>query len=233
METVEVLPTLLMLRFPVGQAYLWHDSDSLTLIDAGFAGSGPAIADAIRGLGRRQEELRAIVLTHHHPDHAGGAAEVAAWNGAAVLAHRLEAPVVRGEQPAIPPVLTDEDRALYERIVGTGNQDPSPPSGVDREVEDGDVLDFGGGAEVLWGPGHTAGSIGIFLPHHGVLFTGDTVANQPALRLGVFNTDRAATIESFKRFAALETEIACFGHGDPVIGDSASQLRTVAADIKP
>ncbi|EPJ35587.1 hypothetical protein STAFG_7342 [Streptomyces afghaniensis 772] len=34
-------PRLHLLRFPVGQAYLWHDGGELTLVDAGPAGSGP------------------------------------------------------------------------------------------------------------------------------------------------------------------------------------------------
>ncbi|WP_421106923.1 MBL fold metallo-hydrolase [Streptomyces sp. NEAU-S77] len=37
MEVIEVLPSLRMLRFPVGAAYLWRDGDELTLIDTGTA----------------------------------------------------------------------------------------------------------------------------------------------------------------------------------------------------
>ncbi len=48
METIEITPNLRMLRFEVGQAYLWRDGDELTLVDTGPAGSGPGIAAAIR-----------------------------------------------------------------------------------------------------------------------------------------------------------------------------------------
>jgi glyoxylase-like metal-dependent hydrolase (beta-lactamase superfamily II) len=37
------------------------------------------------------------VLTHAHQDHVGAAAEVAAWGDVTVLAHRADAPVIRGE----------------------------------------------------------------------------------------------------------------------------------------
>jgi hypothetical protein len=39
-NVIDLLPNLRMLRFPVGQAYLWRDPDSLTLIDTGLAGAG-------------------------------------------------------------------------------------------------------------------------------------------------------------------------------------------------
>lgn len=53
---------------------------------------------------------------------------------------------------------------------------PAPPVRVDREVRDGDVLDFAGGAHVISTPGHTDGSIALHLPEHGVLLTGDIAA---------------------------------------------------------
>ena len=65
-----------------------------------------------------------------------------------------------------------------------------------HELHDGDVLDFCGGAEVLAIPGHTEGSIAIHLPQHGVLFTGDTIANVGTVMLGTFNQDRARTVAS-------------------------------------
>ena len=65
-------------------------------------------------------------------------------------------------------------------------------------------------------PGHTEGSIAIHLPRHGVLFTGDTIANVGTVMLGTFNQDRAQTVASFRRLAALDVETACFGHGEPI-----------------
>ena len=98
---------------------------------------------------------------------------------------------------------------------------------MDRELNDGDVLDFGGGAHVLAIPGHTEGSIAVFLPEHGVLFAGDTIANVSEVMLGVFNQDRARAVASFQRIAALDIDTVCVGHGEAIQGGAGDRLREV------
>ncbi|MFF3326869.1 MBL fold metallo-hydrolase [Streptomyces sp. NPDC002889] len=221
MDFIRVLPQLHMLRFPIGQAYLWCDGDELTLVDAGHRDSGPLIEEAIRGAGLYPDALRRIVLTHCHRDHVGAAGELAQRYGAEVLAHRLDAPVVRGEAPVPDPVLLDWEVPLYEHGLTVP---PAPPTRVDRELEDGDVLGFGGGARVVHSPGHTDGSIALHLPDHGVLFTGDCVAGVGRVMLGVFNVDRALAQVSMRRLASLAPSTVCFGHGDPLTENAAAVL---------
>jgi glyoxylase-like metal-dependent hydrolase (beta-lactamase superfamily II) len=220
MDVIEVLPRLFMLRFPVGAAYLWRDDDELTLIDAGTADCAAQIEEAVDG------ELRRIVLTHWHEDHTGSAAELAARHGAEVVAHRLEAPVIRGEAAGASPVLQDFEVPIREALPPLP---PAPPCRVSREVEDGDVLAFGGGAVVVAVPGHTDGSIALHLPGPRVLFTGDAVANVGRTMLGVFNTDRSRAVESLQRLAELDVETVLFGHGDPITHGAAAALRGAAA----
>jgi glyoxylase-like metal-dependent hydrolase (beta-lactamase superfamily II) len=173
-----------------------------------------------------------VVLTHFHEDHTGSAAEIGAWDGVTVLAHRREAPIIRGHVPGPPPVLTDSERELFASIVGDGLP-PAPPARVDRELEDGDVLPFGGGAHVLAVPGHTDGSIAIYLPQSGVLFTGDNVAadRNGQVILGPFNLNRSEAARSFRRLAALDSATAVFGHGDPVLIDAATALREASRHL--
>jgi glyoxylase-like metal-dependent hydrolase (beta-lactamase superfamily II) len=223
MDTVEVTPNLTMLQVNGWQLYAWRDGDSVTLIDTGSPESGTEILSALPNIER-------IVVTHGHVDHCGSAAELHDVTGAPVLAGAGDAAVIRGEAPMPPPVFENWEVPIYERV-SVGLPDVAPPVPVVHELHDGEVLDFGGGAEILSIPGHTEGSIAIHLPRHGVLFTGDTIANVGAVMLGTFNQDRARTVASFQRLAALDVKTACFGHGEPIASGAGSRIREIAEQL--
>jgi glyoxylase-like metal-dependent hydrolase (beta-lactamase superfamily II) len=243
-ELIQLTPQLHFIRFPVGHAYLWHDPDGLTLIDTGLPGSAPQVKAAIHQAGYQTDDLRRLVLTHFHPDHIGAAADIAAWGDVEVLAHQADAPFIRAEKAGPPPDLADWARPLYAQVTGqavpadaaspVAPKPPTlpPPPRIDRELSDGDALGFGDsdGAVAVAVPGHTPGSVAIYLPRHQVLFTGDAAARRPdgTVICGVFNVDRAQAAASLRRLAALTVQVACFGHGDPLTHDATAALRAAA-----
>jgi glyoxylase-like metal-dependent hydrolase (beta-lactamase superfamily II) len=214
-----------MLRVNGWQLYVWRHEDSVTLIDTGAPGSGAEILSAVPDVDR-------IVLTHGHVDHTGSAAELHEATGAPVLAGAGDADTIRTGSALPPPVFEDWEVPIYQRV-SVGLPDKAPPVPVDRDLVDGDMLDFGGGAEILAIPGHTEGSIAIHLPRHRVLFTGDTIANVGSVMLGTFNQDRGQTVASFRRLAALDVDTACFGHGEPIASGAGDRVRQVAATLVP
>lgn len=234
MDTVSLLPSLVMFRFPVGHAYLWRDPSGLTLIDAGVPGSAPDLAAAIVSLGHRTADVRRVLLTHFHGDHIGSASSIVPWGDIQVYAHQADAPFIRGSAAGPAPVLTsDWERELHASVgASAGAAGPPPTARVDHEVTDGDEISLGGGvaAVCVAAPGHTPGSVSFHIPSAGVLLAGDTIARGfgGAVMLGVFNSDPPAAVSSFKRQAALAPAIACFGHGEPLTSGTAALLRDAA-----
>jgi glyoxylase-like metal-dependent hydrolase (beta-lactamase superfamily II) len=97
---------------------------------------------------------------------------------------------------------------------------------VDVEVDGDSELAAAGGLRLLAAPGHTPGSIAVFAPGSRVLLAGDTIAESDGtVLLGPFDVDPEQAWASLRRLAALDAEIAGFGHGDPVIGDARTALR--------
>lgn len=101
-------------------------------------------------LGRRRLTVKAIVSTHAHIDHVGGLAKLHQYTGAPVLMHRDDLPLYQAMdvQAAFMGVLTPD---LTE---------------VDQLLKEGDVLRWGSlEAQVIHTPGHTPGSVSLYLPH--------------------------------------------------------------------
>jgi glyoxylase-like metal-dependent hydrolase (beta-lactamase superfamily II) len=226
LDVVPITATISMLRFDVVNAYAVRLDSGFAVIDTGPLGSEREILAALTQLSE-PADLRQIVLTHSHKDHAGSARALAEQTGAIVLAGESDAPVIAGTSDEPEALITDEERPFYDRIAPM--IPPAAPVQVDRLLHEGDDLGWGRPTEVVDVPGHTRGSIAVYLPDERVLLTGDNVASLGGTPiLGPFNVARQEAIESFRRLAAMDVEIACFGHGDPIVGDAHRALLNAA-----
>jgi metallo-beta-lactamase class B len=113
------------------------------VIDGGLPESAPLVLAAIRRLGFRPEDVRLLLNSHAHFDHAGGLKELKRATGATLAATTLDAELLeRGGRG---------DFAL-------GDSAPYPPVTVDRRLHDGDSVVVGDlmlTAHLT--PGHTKG----------------------------------------------------------------------------
>jgi len=209
-------------------AYALASQRGVALIDTGFAPDAAPILDALAGAGVSPSQVRTIVATHCHADHVGSLAELLGCTGAQSIAHKLDAPIIRGEAAPPEPQLTAAERPIFDIVAR--DVAPAAAARVDLVVADGDELDLGEPARVVHAPGHTPGSIAIHLPERRLIFLGDAVASvNGAAVLGYFNADPTRATESLGRLAELDVEIACFGHGPPLTAGAGTALRAAAA----
>jgi metallo-beta-lactamase class B len=117
------------------------------LLDGAFPESAQHIAASVRALGFRVEDIKFILNSHAHVDHAGGIAELQRMSGATVLASPSAAQAMeRGKMGPEDPQFKDTT--------------PYPPVAHVRAVHDGEVVTLGANRlTARFTPGHTQGGV--------------------------------------------------------------------------
>ena len=229
---MEVVPGVHSIeRVRMAHAFL-VEGEGLTLIDTGMRGSGESVMNALAALGRRLSDLCHIVISHHHFDHTGSLARLAEVSQATVSVHTADAPYVRGDLPRPPFKRVGFSGWFLRPFVGLF---PQPePCRVDRELQDGDEIEAAGRLKVVHAPGHTPGHIALLMPSKRILFAGDAALNVLGLRppLAMATVDMAQARESIRKMAALDFDIACFGHGGIMRKDAVLRFRRFAEKLR-
>jgi len=204
--------------------FLVHDGGEGALIDSGF-GDEKSVKERLDFLKQHSKiKVRHIILTHHHFDHSSGAQQIREATGASVVLHpkeeeflldsKSEAPqdleVAEGKEP------TEVEKKMLEALEKFREQ--AAEAKPDAHISDGDTIRVGGlTVEVVHTPGHTLGSVCLYLREEKALFTGDT-----ALGLGTVAIspppygDMTLYLDSLARLKTYDCALMLPGHGQAV-----------------
>ena len=207
-------------------SYLITSPQGAVLIDCGMPGSADKIESGMRSLGLGWDDLKYILVTHGHPDHAGSLAEIQRRSPLAITAmHSHEAALVRegiGVDPSVPlrPAPGFHNFLLYHGFVARVSP-KIEPARVDLELHDGQRLQIGEGIEVHATPGHTRGHLGfLWHAHQGVFFAGDAASSLFGPGYAVAYESLEVAQETLRRIGELPFQCVCFGHGAPLVRDA-------------
>jgi glyoxylase-like metal-dependent hydrolase (beta-lactamase superfamily II)/8-oxo-dGTP pyrophosphatase MutT (NUDIX family) len=161
------------------------------------------LAAAARALEKGGEgRVSAIWLTHHHPDHVGGAAALRERLGVPIAAHAATAALLAFRGVA-----------------------------VDRELVDGELVVLAGDPpfplRVVHTPGHAPGHLCFFDETWGSLVAGDMIAGLGTIVIDPPQGDMDAYLASLDKLLALEPKTLFPAHG-PALRDAAGKLREYA-----
>lgn len=226
---VEVAPRVYRLGSKVVNWYLVEDGGRLTAVDAGLPGFGAHLEADLRTLGRRVEDVHAVVLTHSDSDHTGLVPKLREA-GARVMIHEadeqtLREPAPKGGDGRPARMAALMWRPRFWRFMGHmargGGGHPARIDGA-RTLADGEILDVPGSPRVVHTPGHTAGHSALLLEDRGVLFVGDALCTVNPLtgrsgpRVMPFgNLSDDTSLASLAAIEGLEAGVLLPGHGQP------------------
>jgi glyoxylase-like metal-dependent hydrolase (beta-lactamase superfamily II) len=235
-QTTLIPPAVHRLGDDMVNFYLVEEPEGLVLIDSGLPTHWDALRDHLASSGATPDDIKAVLLTHAHPDHLGLAARVRREAGAAVWIHSAEAATLAAANPARAGGSTERSIARYLlrrpaaiglllHLARSGGFRPAP-------VRDPEVFDtpttltrVPGAPEAVPISGHTPGSTAYVFRHHGVIFTGDALVSYdgltgqrgPRLVCRGFTHDGAAALASLDTLAGIGRDLMVLpGHGDPM-----------------
>jgi glyoxylase-like metal-dependent hydrolase (beta-lactamase superfamily II) len=232
---VEEMPELGIIRFSrwIFNCYVVYDGDGVFVVDAGL----PHVADDLSAVfDRLGGSLRAVVATHGHSDHVGGAAKLATRHHAPIWLPATTLTYLDGVKPRTPtvsraariwPTMFDQplDRVGVAGLLGgarvAGYGTPAgmrwtghPPAGG---LADGHPLPGAPNWTVLNADGHTDDSIALWNATHRTLLSGDAVLSA---RGKAWHTpeivDAATAAATRRRLEELPVAHLLPGHGRPV-----------------
>jgi len=228
-QIFEVTPNVLCVRRAsyFTCSYLVRQPEGIVAVDAGMDSGGADLHAGLRHWNASSADLRAILLTHWHNDHAAGAAALQTA-GAKVHYHAADQPELtrrtarlgfRGWFSELIPEVGF--LVLFKGLLGEAS-----PRAVhaDRLVSDGEVI--AGGFRVVGTPGHTKGHVSFYYEPDRILFAGDALAvigDRIRFMARPVTLDHAQARESMRRILSLEAAIICPGHRAPLAARVAEQ----------
>jgi glyoxylase-like metal-dependent hydrolase (beta-lactamase superfamily II) len=177
--------------------YLIDNGQGKLMVDAGWAGSLPALKSQLKRYTIDLAQIRYIMITHHHPDHAGLAQEIKRASQARLIILEKQIPFLEN---------------LSAFYAGKGLYVPIQIEAGDLVLKSSNRVDLnriGIQGEIVETPGHSDDSVSLVLDS-GMAFTGD-------LHLPDFVPDEArdATCQSWKKLLRLNVKTVYPAHGNP------------------
>ena len=171
--------------------YLIKDEKTV-LIDAGTGQDDCVEISVNKALDGR--ELDYLINTHAHFDHCGGNSR---FNDAEVMIHRDDA------KELLSGVLYGTSKFFGDDV----------PQKFDRLLVGGDKIELGHAVlEVLHTPGHTMGSISLFLEDDKILFTGDTLFTNGGFGRTDLGGDEKILLQTLEALQDVNFELLYPGH---------------------
>lgn len=185
-------------------AYLIHTDDGDILIDGTLKQNVPLIERNIATLGFRVSDIKILLNSHAHYDHAAGLAALKHDSGAVLYASAKDAPILESGRIDFGPTASD----------------PFPPVKVDKIVKDDETIELGGTKlTVHLTPGHTPGCTSWTMPvsedgaaHTAIFYCSTSVAGNPLVNNKAYPQITSDYEASFAKLKTIKADVFLAPH---------------------
>jgi hydroxyacylglutathione hydrolase len=208
------------LKLGINSVYLIRGSKGIVMVDAGTPNKIRSFKRKLARLYIHPEDIRLIVLTYSHFDHAGSAKEIQDYTGAKVLMHESEKVYFDDGSFAMPKGVTIWGKITLPLFFPLFKKISFAKPKVDVVIKNNELSlnEFGFEGRIIHTPGHTPGSISLLLDS-GEAFVGCQAHNGFPFRTGpgfpIYAQDIEKIKESWKVLIEKGAKIIFPGHGNP------------------
>ena len=182
--------------------------EGVVLIDGGMTPPHvDNIAAELKTMKKTWRDVKLILATHKHGDHIKNLPQLKELTGAPIKAHKLEAPLI--------------EKAVGVKVEG---------------LEDGEVIPFCGGIEVIWVPGHSEGNSCYYLRKYKVIIAGDTIFGDENSNLITppekYCLDTKQAAKGIEKLLNYEFDNLLYTHGKDIIGGAKQKVRELVEQTR-
>jgi glyoxylase-like metal-dependent hydrolase (beta-lactamase superfamily II) len=234
---MELTPSLHRIGSDVVAAYLVVTPDGVTVIDAGLPGLHAELVAELASVGRTLTDVKGVVLTHGDGDHIGFAERIRREHGVPVFIHAGDAARAKGGPK--PKNAKQQMRlgAMLGFLAYTLRKGGAKTDWLTEvvELQGGETLDLPGSPRIMPMPGHSEGSIAVFVPGVDAVFVGDALTTRHVLTGEVgpapapFTDEPEQALDSLSALVETGATWVLPGHGAPWNGGVAAAVEAVRA----
>ncbi|WP_394253909.1 MBL fold metallo-hydrolase [Pseudoclavibacter helvolus] len=204
-------------------AYLVVTPEGVTVIDAALSGHRRELLTELASIGLTVDDVKGVILTHGDSDHVGFAERLRRDHGVPVFIHAGDAERAKGG----PKPATAKQSMKLGPLLGfaayTLRKGGARTEWLTEvvEVQGGETLDLPGSPQIISMPGHSEGSIAVYVPIADAIFVGDGLTTRHVLtgqegpQPAPFTDEPAQAIASLQAIVSTKAKWVLPGHGAP------------------